>query len=57
VVARGAAQVKLNLIHVLVRKSNGGRNEGLSVYVSSDYGGYLAFAGDGTVKRVNYPSS
>lgn len=29
----------------------------LSVYVSSDYGGgYIEFAGDGTVKRVNYPS-
>ncbi|BBY33660.1 hypothetical protein MMIN_17210 [Mycolicibacter minnesotensis] len=29
----------------------------LSVYVSSDYGsGYIAFAGDGTVKRINYPS-
>lgn len=29
----------------------------LSVYVSSDYGGgYLAFAGDGAVKRINYPS-
>ncbi len=29
----------------------------LSVYVSSDYGGgYIAFAGDGTIKRVNYPS-
>jgi hypothetical protein len=29
----------------------------LSVYVSSDYGsGYIAFAGDGTVKQVNYPS-
>ena len=28
----------------------------LSVYVSSDYGsGYLQFAGDGTVKHVNYP--
>ncbi|OBY33185.1 membrane protein [Mycolicibacter kumamotonensis] len=29
----------------------------LSVYVSSDYGGgYIAFAGDGAVKRINYPS-
>lgn len=29
----------------------------LSVYVSSDFGsGYIAFAGDGTVKRINYPS-
>lgn len=29
----------------------------LSVYVSSDYGGgYIAFAGDGTIKRVNFPS-
>ena len=29
----------------------------LSVYVSSDYGsGYIAFAGDSTVKRINYPS-
>lgn len=29
----------------------------LSVYVSSDYGsGYIEFAGDGTVKRINYPS-
>ncbi|HET9875851.1 MAG TPA: DUF1707 domain-containing protein [Mycobacterium sp.] len=29
----------------------------LSVYVSSDYGsGYIEFAGDGTVKRVSYPS-
>ena len=29
----------------------------LTVYVSSDYGsGYIEFAGDGTVKRVNYPS-
>ncbi|ORW09531.1 hypothetical protein AWC16_17035 [Mycolicibacter longobardus] len=29
----------------------------LSAYVSSDYGsGYIAFAGDGTIKRVNYPS-
>lgn len=29
----------------------------LSVYVSGDYGsGYLAFTGDGTVKRINYPS-
>lgn len=29
----------------------------LSVYVSSDYGsGYIQFAGDGTVNRVNYPS-
>ncbi len=29
----------------------------LSVYVSSDYGsGDIAFAGDGTVKRINYPS-
>jgi hypothetical protein len=29
----------------------------LSVYVSSDYGGgYIAFTGDGTVTRVNYPS-
>ncbi|KLO25551.1 DUF1707 SHOCT-like domain-containing protein [Mycobacterium haemophilum] len=29
----------------------------LSLYVSSDYGGgYLVFAGDGTVKQVNYPS-
>ncbi|MGV0748204.1 DUF1707 SHOCT-like domain-containing protein [Mycolicibacter minnesotensis] len=29
----------------------------LSVYVSSDYGsGYIDFAGNGTVKRINYPS-
>ena len=29
----------------------------LTIYVSSDYGsGFIAFAGDGTVKRVNYPS-
>jgi hypothetical protein len=29
----------------------------LSVYVSSDYGGgYIAVAGDGAVKRINYPS-
>ncbi|KLO26098.1 membrane protein [Mycolicibacter heraklionensis] len=29
----------------------------LSVYVSSDYGsGYIAFAGDGSIKRINYPS-
>ncbi|WP_116373036.1 DUF1707 domain-containing protein [Mycobacterium sp. MFM001] len=29
----------------------------LSVYVSSDYGsGYIQFAGDGAVSRVNYPS-
>nr|WP_082960943.1 DUF1707 domain-containing protein [Mycolicibacter nonchromogenicus] len=29
----------------------------LSVYVSGEYGsGYIAFAGDGTVKRINYPS-
>lgn len=29
----------------------------LSAYVSSDYGGgYIVFAGDGTVKRINYPS-
>jgi hypothetical protein len=29
----------------------------LSVYVSSDYGGgYIVFAGDGTIKRVNLPS-
>ncbi|RAU90429.1 DUF1707 SHOCT-like domain-containing protein [Mycolicibacter senuensis] len=29
----------------------------LSVYVSSDYGGgYIEFAGDGSVKRINYPS-
>ncbi|ORW91991.1 DUF1707 SHOCT-like domain-containing protein [Mycolicibacter terrae] len=29
----------------------------LSVYVSSDYGGgYIAFAGDGAVKRISYPS-
>ncbi|WP_156686253.1 DUF1707 SHOCT-like domain-containing protein [Mycobacterium sp. Marseille-P9652] len=29
----------------------------LSVYVSSDYGGgYIAFAGDGTIKRINPPS-
>ena len=29
----------------------------LSVYVSSDYGGgYIAFAGDGTIKRLNPPS-
>lgn len=29
----------------------------LSVYISSDYGsGYIEFAGDGTVKRINYPS-
>ncbi|SPM33788.1 hypothetical protein MRAB57_1592 [Mycobacterium rhizamassiliense] len=29
----------------------------LSVYVSSDYGGgYIAFAGDGTIKRLNLPS-
>lgn len=29
----------------------------LTVYVSSDYGsGYIEFAGDGTVKQVNYPS-
>ncbi|MEO6792648.1 MAG: DUF1707 domain-containing protein [Mycobacterium sp.] len=29
----------------------------LSVYVSSDYGGgYIAFGGDGAVKRLNYPS-
>lgn len=29
----------------------------LSLYVSSDYGsGYITFAGDGTVKQVNYPS-
>lgn len=29
----------------------------LSVYVSSDYGsGYIAFAGDGTVKQINLPS-
>lgn len=29
----------------------------LSVYVSSDYGGgYIKFAGDGTIKQVNYPS-
>ncbi|BBY23696.1 hypothetical protein MSTO_39010 [Mycobacterium stomatepiae] len=30
----------------------------LSVYVSSDYGsGSIDFAGDGTINRVNYPSS
>jgi hypothetical protein len=30
----------------------------LSVYISSDYGsGSIDFAGDGTIKRVNYPSS
>lgn len=29
----------------------------LSVYVSSDYGGgYILFAGDGTIKRINLPS-
>ncbi|MEB3069237.1 DUF1707 SHOCT-like domain-containing protein [[Mycobacterium] vasticus] len=29
----------------------------LSVYVSSDFGsGYIALAGDGSIKRVNYPS-
>lgn len=29
----------------------------LSLYVSSDYGGgYLVFAGDGTIKHVSYPS-
>jgi hypothetical protein len=29
----------------------------VSVYVSSDYGGgYILFSGDGTVKRVNFPS-
>ncbi|MCV7094300.1 DUF1707 SHOCT-like domain-containing protein [Mycobacterium kubicae] len=29
----------------------------LTVYVSSDYGsGYIQLAGDGTIKRVNYPS-
>ena len=29
----------------------------LTVYVSSDYGsGYIEFAGDGTIKQVNYPS-
>ncbi|VBA31433.1 hypothetical protein LAUMK41_00089 [Mycobacterium attenuatum] len=29
----------------------------LSLYVSSDYGGgYIVFAGDGTVKQVSYPS-
>jgi hypothetical protein len=29
----------------------------LSVYVSSDYGGgYIAFAGDGSIKRLNLPS-
>jgi hypothetical protein len=29
----------------------------IDVYVSSDYGsGYIALAGDGTVKRINYPS-
>ncbi len=29
----------------------------LTLYVSSDYGGgYIEFAGDGTVKQVNYPS-
>lgn len=28
----------------------------LSVYISSDYGsGYIQFAGDGTVERINYP--
>jgi hypothetical protein len=28
-----------------------------SVYVSSDYGsGYIQFAGDGSVKQINYPS-
>lgn len=30
----------------------------LSLYVSSDYGGgYIVFAGDGTIKRLNLPSS
>jgi hypothetical protein len=29
----------------------------LSVYVSGDYGGgYIVFAGDGTIKRINLPS-
>lgn len=29
----------------------------LQLYVSSDYGsGYIAFAGDSTIKQVNYPS-
>lgn len=29
----------------------------LSIYVSSDFGsGYIALAGDGSIKRVNYPS-
>jgi hypothetical protein len=29
----------------------------LSVYVSSDYGGgFIVFAGDGAIKRVNLPS-
>lgn len=29
----------------------------LSLYVSNDYGGgYLVFAGDGTIKHVSYPS-
>src|SRR5690606_17743572 len=40
---------------------DGGPGEGpdaltISVYVSSDFGGgYIALAGDGTVKRINYP--
>ena len=29
----------------------------LSLYVSSDYGGgYIVFAGDGTIKQLNLPS-
>lgn len=56
----GIKQSDVKTTYLIVEPSRDPTTPGavsLSVYVSSDYGsGYIQFAGDGTVSRVNYPS-
>lgn len=56
----GIKQPDVKATYLIVEPSRDPTTPGavsLSAYVSSDYGsGYIQFAGDGTVNRVNYPS-
>jgi hypothetical protein len=56
----GIKQSDVTSTYLIVEPSNDPTTPGalsLSVYVSSDYGsGYMQFAGDGTVNRINAPS-
>lgn len=56
----GIKQPDVKTTYLIVEPSRDPTTPGavsLSVYISSDYGsGYIQFAGDGTINRVNYPS-